>query len=127
MSLPKPRTSILDAARSMTSRQAYMTELSFQLASNIVDTIPFIGTKRDAKQERAWPRSGIFTDDGVEMAETPQEIFDLCELLAENIQLGQTFDVFQVFHKIARLDRLIDWSGEGLQGGGGGTENSTVH
>lgn len=53
MSLQKPRTSILDAARSMTSRQAYMTELSFQLASNIVDTIPFIGAKRDAKQERA--------------------------------------------------------------------------
>jgi hypothetical protein len=87
-----------------------MSELAFALASGIIDTMPFIGSKLNAEQERAWPRTGIFTDDGVEMTGIPPEIYELCELLASHIEKGAEFDVFQVFHKIARIDRLIDLS-----------------
>lgn len=87
-----------------------VTEAAFALASGIIDTIPFVGCKLDEQQPRAWPRSGVFTDDGVEMTGTPPEIFELCELLAGHIEKGASFDVFEVFHKIARIDRLIDWS-----------------
>lgn len=87
-----------------------VAEAAFALASGIIDTIPFIGSKLDDGQTRAWPRSGVFTDDGVEMTSTPPEIFELCELLAGHIEKGAAFDVFEVFHKIARIDRLIDWS-----------------
>lgn len=87
-----------------------VTEAAFALASGIIDTIPFVGCKLDEQQPRAWPRSGVFTDDGVEMIGTPPEIFELCELLAGHIEKGASFDVFEVFHKIARIDRLIDWS-----------------
>jgi hypothetical protein len=84
-----------------------LSELSFSLASGIIDTMPFI-CKLDADQERAWPRSGVFTDDGVAMRGIPTEIYELCELLASHIEKGAEFDVFQVFHKIARIDRLLD-------------------
>jgi len=87
-----------------------VTEAAFALAAGIIDTIPFVGCKLDEQQPRAWPRSGVFTDDGVEMTGTPPEIFELCELLAGHIEKGASFDVFEVFHKIARIDRLIDWS-----------------
>ncbi|ASS58613.1 hypothetical protein ACOJBM_33580 [Rhizobium beringeri] len=86
-----------------------VAEAAFALASGIIDTIPFVGSKLDEQQTRAWPRSGVFTDDGVEMTGTPPEIFELCELLAAHIEKGTSFDVFEVFHKIARIDRLIDW------------------
>jgi hypothetical protein len=93
-----------------------ISEIAFTLASGIIDTMPFVGSKlNDEKQERAWPRSGIFTDDGVEMKGIPPEIYELCELLASHIEKGAEFDVFQVFHKIARIDRLIDWSKGTLQ------------
>lgn len=92
-----------------------LSELSFSLASGIIDTMPFVGTKLDEQQERAWPRSGIFTDDGVEMKGIPSEIYDLCELLASHIEKGAEFDVFEVFHRIARIDRLFDWSRGTLQ------------
>nr|WP_245309930.1 MULTISPECIES: hypothetical protein [unclassified Rhizobium] len=87
-----------------------VAEAAFALASGIIDTIPFVGCKLDEQQAQAWPRSGVFTDDGVEMTGTPPEIFELCELLAAHIEKGTAFDVFEVFHKIARIDRLIDWS-----------------
>ncbi|WP_160006217.1 hypothetical protein [Rhizobium sp. 18055] len=92
-----------------------ISEIAFTLASGIIDTMPFAGCKLDEKQERAWPRSGIFTDDGVEMKGIPSEIYDLCELLASHIEKGAEFDVFQLFHKIARIDRLFDWSKGTLQ------------
>lgn len=88
----------------------FIAEHSFALACNIVDTLPFIGRKLDQAQPRAWPRSGVYTDDGVPMEETPQEIFELCELLASHICSGKDFDIFEIFHKIARLDRLIDFT-----------------
>ncbi|WHO75626.1 hypothetical protein [Rhizobium sp. BT03] len=91
-----------------------VAEAAFALASGIIDTIPFIGSKLDEQQARAWPRSGVFTDDGVEMTGTPPEIFELCELLAAHIEKGSSFDVFEVFHKIARIERLIDWRQGGL-------------
>jgi hypothetical protein len=90
------------------SHKETMSELAFTLASGIIDTMPFVGSKLNAEQERAWPRTGIFTDDGVEMTGIPPEIYELCELLASHIEKGVEFDVFQVFHKIARIDRLID-------------------
>ena len=93
-----------------TSCSEIVAEAAFALASGIIDTIPFVGCKLDEQQARAWPRSGVFTDDGVEMTTTPPEIFELCELLAGHIEKGAAFDVFEVFHKIARIDRLIDWS-----------------
>ena len=93
-----------------TSCSEIVAEAAFALASGIIDTIPFVGCKLDEQQARAWPRSGVFTDDGVEMTTTPPEIFELCELLAGHIEKGVAFDVFEVFHKIARIDRLIDWS-----------------
>lgn len=48
-----------------------VAEAAFALASGIIDTIPFVGSKLDEQQTRAWPRSGVFTDDGVEMTGTP--------------------------------------------------------
>lgn len=87
-----------------------VAEAAFALASGIINTIPFVGSKLDEQQPQAWPRSGVFTDDGVKMTGTPPEIFELCELLAGHIEKGTAFDVFEVFHKIARIDRLIDWS-----------------
>lgn len=92
-----------------TSCSEIVAEAAFALASGIINTIPFVGNKLDEQQAQAWPRSGIFTDDGVEMTGTPPEIFELCELLASYIEKGSSFDVFEVFHKIARIDRLIDW------------------
>ena len=65
-----------------------VVEAAFALASGIIDTIPFVGCKLDEQQAQAWPRSGVFTDDGVEMTGTPPEIFELCELLAAHIEKG---------------------------------------
>jgi hypothetical protein len=47
----------------------------------------------------------VFTGDGVAMRGIPTEIY---ELMASHIEKGAEFDVFQLFHKIARIDRLLD-------------------
>ena len=85
-----------------------VAEAAFALASGIIDTIPFVGSKLDEQQTRAWPQSMSSRwrrrDD-----RSPPEIFELCALLAARVEKGTWFDVFEVFHKIARIDRLIDW------------------
>ena len=89
-------------------------------ATEFIDLLPFKGRRLSDKQSLAWPRTGVFRDDGATITGVPQEIKEATALVAGFILAKVPFDVpavAWVFAKIGHLlkdetnliDRAIPW------------------
>lgn len=89
-------------------------------ATEFIDTLPFKGEQLTGSQSLAWPRKGVFRDDGAAIVGVPPEIKETTALVASFILAKIPFDVpavAWVMYKIGHLlqedtnliERAITW------------------
>lgn len=90
-------------------------ENALEHAADFIDTLPFKGKPVSASQPRAWPREGVFRDDGAPVAGVPEEIKQATSMVAGFILARIPFDVpavgwvmFKIGHLLQDNFSLID-------------------
>jgi hypothetical protein len=77
-------------------------------ATQFIDTLPFKGQHLRLAQALAWPRKGVFKEDGTPVTEVPEEVKEATALVAGFILAKIPFDVPAVAWVMAKLGPLIE-------------------
>ena len=77
-------------------------------ATEFIDLLPFKGKRLSDNQSLAWPRKGVFRDDGAPLVGVPQEIKETTALVAGFILAKVPFDVPAVAWVFAKIGHLLE-------------------
>jgi hypothetical protein len=86
-SLPKKGTAAWENASKAEKEEA------ITYATEFIDTLPFKGEHLRRAQALAWPRKGVFRDDGVPIVGVPEEVEEATVMVAGFILAKVSFDV----------------------------------
>jgi hypothetical protein len=76
-------------------------------ATEFIDTLPFKSERLYANQALAWPRQGVFRDDGAPITGIPPEIKETTSMVAGFILAKIPFDVPAVSWVFLKLSHLL--------------------
>ncbi len=108
------------AAAAWKSRTDAEKQAALVQATAWIDQLPFKGQRLRSSQTLAWPRSGVFRDDGSPVSGVPPEVKEATSMVAGFILADVPYDVpaiAWVFHVLGHLieegvdlaDREITW------------------